>query len=43
MSDVFISYKSEDKDKAAIFAKAFEKQGWSVFWDKSIPPGKTFD
>lgn len=43
MSDIFISYKSEDKDKAALFANAFAAQGWSVFWDKDIPPGQPFD
>ena len=43
MSDIFISYNNKDKDKAKLFATLLAQQGWSVFWDKNIPPGKTFD
>ena len=43
MSDIFISYNNKDKDKAKLFATILTQQGWSVFWDKNIPPGKTFD
>jgi hypothetical protein len=43
MSDIFISYNHNDKTKAEFFAHAFEQAGWSVFWDKDIPPGQTFD
>ncbi len=43
MSDIFISYNNKDKAKAELFARAFERESWSVFWDKAIPPGKTFD
>jgi hypothetical protein len=43
MSDIFISYNNKDKAKADLFAKSFEREGWSVFWDKAIPPGKRFD
>jgi hypothetical protein len=43
MSDIFISYNNKDKDKAKLFATLLTQQGWSVFWDKNIPPGKTFD
>ena len=43
MSDVFISYSHKDKSVAEKFAKLFESKGWSVFWDKQIPPGKSFD
>jgi hypothetical protein len=34
MSDIFISYASEDRSKAEPLAKALEEQGWSVFWDR---------
>jgi tetratricopeptide (TPR) repeat protein len=43
MSDIFLSYKSEDKAKAKIFAEALERHGYSVWWDRIIPPGRTFD
>lgn len=43
MSDVFLSYSHLDKDSAERIAKAFQYRGWSVFWDKDIPPGKTYD
>jgi len=43
MADIFISYASEDRSRAETIAKALEDQGWSVWWDRTIPPGKTFD
>ncbi len=43
MSDIFISYASEDKEKAGLLSKVLEEQGWSVWWDRKIPPGRTFD
>lgn len=42
MRDIFISYAREDKERAAILAEALKKNGWSVWWDRKIPPGKTF-
>jgi len=43
MSDIFISYASEDRARAEMLAAALEARGWSVWWDRTIPPGKTFD
>lgn len=43
MSDIFISYAREDRPRAQIFAEALQKQGWSVWWDRNILSGKTFD
>jgi len=40
--DIFLSYASEDRPKAATVASALEGEGWSVWWDRSIPAGKTF-
>lgn len=42
MSDIFISYASADRERAKIIAHALEKKDWSVWWDRKIPPGKTF-
>jgi hypothetical protein len=43
MSDIFISYSSEDRGKAKDIADALKRQGFSVWWDRSILPGETFD
>ncbi|MCK5420775.1 MAG: toll/interleukin-1 receptor domain-containing protein, partial [Deltaproteobacteria bacterium] len=42
-SDIFLSYKSEDKEKAQVIAKAIEQKGHSVWWARKFPPGKNFD
>jgi len=43
MSDIFISYASEDGAIASQIATALTGRGWSVFWDRTIPPGETWD
>jgi hypothetical protein len=43
MADIFISYARKDRSRVEPLAKALEKSGWSVWWDRTIPPGKTFD
>lgn len=42
MSDVFLSYASEDRARAAAIARGLEAQGWSVWWDRNIPAGERF-
>lgn len=42
MGQIFISYASEDTEFARRLAGAFEDQGWSVWWDKQIPPGMDY-
>lgn len=42
VSQVFISYANEDTEFARKLAVAFEGQGWSVWWDKQIPPGMDY-
>lgn len=39
MSDIFISYKSEDRELIAPLAHALEQEGFSVWWDKKIAAG----
>jgi formylglycine-generating enzyme required for sulfatase activity len=43
MSEIFISYSREDRPRAGALARAFEARGWSVWWDRIIPAGRTFD
>ena len=43
MSDIFISYAREDRAKAELLANALTRRGWSVWWDRQIPPGKSYD
>ena len=43
MADIFISYASDDLQRIEPIRKALEDQGWSVWWDRTIPPGKSFD
>src|SRR5262245_25953454 len=43
MSDVFFSYASEDRRRVEVLARAVEQSGWSVWWDRHIPVGRTFD
>ena len=43
MNDIFLSYASADHERARQLAEALERLGWSVWWDREIPPGKTFD
>ena len=42
MSDVFISYAREDQDRITALVQLLQAQGLSVFWDRDIPPGKTW-
>lgn len=41
--DIFISYASADRPTAQILASTLSKEGWSVWWDRNIPVGKSFD
>src|SRR2546430_9787558 len=43
MADIFISYARVDRERAQALAAALDLEGWSVWWDRDIPPGRTFD
>ena len=43
MSDIFISYSSKDRPWVEQFAKTLEAHGWSVWWDRNIPTGGSFN
>jgi hypothetical protein len=43
MADVFISYASEDRERAGKIAAALSAHGWSVWWDRKIIAGQVFD
>ena len=43
MADIFISYARADRPRAEQLAQALERDGWSVWWDREIPPGRSFD
>jgi hypothetical protein len=43
MSHIFLSYASQDKPRVQRLVDVLQQQGLNVWWDKSIPPGKSFD
>lgn len=43
MADIFLSYAREDDARAAAVARVLGELGWSVFWDRKVVPGTTWD
>ena len=43
MADIFVSYASPDRGKAKLLAERLMQEGYSVWWDRTIPPGRVFD
>lgn len=42
-ADIFLSYAGADQERAEYLAKALVEKGWSVFWDRNVPAGHTWD
>ncbi len=43
MPDIFLSYNREDQAVARRFAAAFEREGFSVWWDATLRSGEAYD
>lgn len=43
MADIFLSYSRADRDRAQVISKALEAEGFSVWWDKVLRAGQTYD
>lgn len=43
MSDIFISYKREDKETARELARLFQQANWTVWWDRDLLAGDTYE
>ena len=42
-ADIFLSYVREDRDRAANLADALSGLGWTVWWDRRIVPGRSYE
>ena len=42
MDDIFLSYSEKDRAIAAQITALLQSAGWSVWWDREIPAGKTW-
>jgi len=43
MADIFISYASEDRVRAQRVASSLEAHGWTVWWDRKLIVGQSYD
>lgn len=42
MTDVFVSYQSQDREKARALAEALQKRGLDVWWDRDLVTGDNY-
>src|SRR5580704_7965754 len=42
MSDIFISYARDDRERVEPLAIALSRWGWTIFWDQQIPPARSW-
>ena len=43
MTDVFFSYSSKDRERVRPIRDALVAEGFDVFWDQEVPPGRNWD
>ena len=43
MADIFVSYASNDRDRILPLVKMLEAEGWSVWWDRELVAGPSFE
>ena len=43
MSDIFVSYASEDRERVKSLVEALLTEGWSIWWDRELVAGPRFD
>lgn len=43
MADVFVSYATEDRERVKRIVESLERAGFSVWWDRRIELGRSFD
>ena len=43
MADVFFSYSSKDRERVRPIHNALVADGFDVFWDQEVPPGRNWD
>ena len=41
--DIFVSYASKDRDRVRPLVETLRAFGWSVWWDRELKPGETWD
>jgi len=43
VTDIFVSYAAEDRERIRPLVELLEKEAWSVWWDREIHAGPRFD
>ena len=43
MADIFLSYAKVDRERVRPLVERLEAHGWSVWWDRKIPPGMDWE